>query len=45
MGLDNTANPADIKKAYRKLILKMHPDKVRKIFYIKGGDPEQFKEL
>jgi len=26
-----------IKKAYRKLAIKMHPDK--------GGDPEKFKEI
>lgn len=28
---------ADIKKAYRKLAIKHHPDK--------GGDPEKFKEI
>lgn len=31
------ANPNDIKKAYRKLAMKHHPDK--------GGDSEKFKEI
>eukprot|EP00392_Amoebophrya_sp_AT5.2_P003878 g3883.t1 len=35
--LDKNATPADIKKAYRKLAIKHHPDK--------GGDPETFKEI
>lgn len=35
--VDKNANDADIKKAYRKLAIKHHPDK--------GGDPEKFKEI
>ena len=37
LGLTKDASPEDIKKAYRKLALKHHPDR--------GGDPEQFKKL
>jgi DnaJ family protein B protein 4 len=37
LGVPKTANDKDIKKAYRKLALKCHPDK--------GGDEEEFKEL
>jgi DnaJ-class molecular chaperone len=37
LGLDKSASEADIKKAYRKLAMKHHPDK--------GGDPEQFKKI
>ena len=29
LGISNTATESDIKKAYRKLSLKVHPDKVR----------------
>merc|ERR1719343_1588794 len=35
--VDKGANDAEIKKAYRKLAVKHHPDK--------GGDPEKFKEI
>merc|ERR1719174_2515983 len=35
--VDKNASSADIKKAYRKLAIKHHPDK--------GGDPEVFKEI
>lgn len=35
--VDKSANAAEIKKAYRKLAIKHHPDK--------GGDPEKFKEI
>ena len=35
LGIDENANETDIKKAYRKLSMKYHPDK--------GGDPEKFK--
>ena len=37
LGLDNSASAEDIKKAYRKLVLKNHPDK--------GGNPEVFKKI
>ena len=37
LGLDRNASPEDIKKAYRKLAVKHHPDK--------GGDQEKFKEI
>ena len=37
LGVSKTANEKDIKKAYRKLALKHHPDK--------GGSEEEFKEL
>merc|ERR1740138_1590503 len=35
--VDKNSSEADIKKAYRKLAVKHHPDK--------GGDPEKFKEI
>mmetsp|Transcript_30339 Transcript_30339/g.81172 ORF Transcript_30339/g.81172 Transcript_30339/m.81172 type:complete len:253 (+) Transcript_30339:114-872(+) len=35
--VDKNASDAEIKKAYRKLAVKHHPDK--------GGDPETFKEI
>merc|ERR1719261_2274169 len=35
--VDKNASDAEIKKAYRKLAVKHHPDK--------GGDPEKFKEI
>merc|ERR1719436_2068211 len=37
LDVDKGASEADIKKAYRKLAVKHHPDK--------GGDPEKFKEI
>ncbi|CAN0112486.1 unnamed protein product, partial [Discosporangium mesarthrocarpum] len=37
LGVSKDATEGEIKKAYRKLALKNHPDK--------GGDPEQFKEI
>ena len=37
LGLQKGASDEDIKKSYRKLAMKHHPDK--------GGDPEQFKKI
>ncbi|KAL7148075.1 hypothetical protein ABFS83_06G152800 [Erythranthe nasuta] len=37
LGVEKTASPDDLKKAYRKLAIKNHPDK--------GGDSEKFKEI
>jgi len=37
LGVSKDATPQDIKKAYRKLAMKHHPDK--------GGDQEQFKRI
>lgn len=37
LGVTESANQKEIKKAYRKLALKLHPDK--------GGDEEKFKEI
>eukprot|EP00927_Polykrikos_kofoidii_P003985 TRINITY_DN1158_c0_g1_i12.p1 TRINITY_DN1158_c0_g1~~TRINITY_DN1158_c0_g1_i12.p1 ORF type:complete len:515 (-),score=101.08 TRINITY_DN1158_c0_g1_i12:469-2013(-) len=37
LGVDKNAGADEIKKAYRKLAVKHHPDK--------GGDPEKFKEI
>lgn len=37
LGLNPNATDSDIKKAYRKLAVKHHPDK--------GGDEETFKKL
>jgi len=37
VGVSEDATPADIKKAYRKLAMKHHPDK--------GGDEKQFKQI
>lgn len=38
LGVDRSANSTDIKKAFRKLAHKYHPDK-------KGGDEAQFKKI
>jgi DnaJ-class molecular chaperone len=37
LGINKDATESDIKKAYRKLAIKNHPDK--------GGDPEKFKQV
>ena len=37
LGVEKDADPKTIKKAYRKLCLKHHPDK--------GGDEQAFKEV
>lgn len=37
LGVEKNATLDEIKKAFRKKALKMHPDK--------GGDPEKFKDL
>lgn len=37
LGLDRSANPSDIKKAYQRSALKHHPDK--------GGNEETFKQI
>lgn len=37
LGLQKGASEDEIKKAYRKLAMKHHPDK--------GGDPEEFKKI
>lgn len=37
LGVAKDASPADIKKAYRLLVMRHHPDK--------GGDPEVFKDI
>jgi len=37
LGVSKTATADELKKAYRKLAIKNHPDK--------GGDPEKFKEI
>ena len=37
LGVDKKASGSEIKKAFRKKALKMHPDK--------GGDPEEFKKI
>lgn len=37
LGVDKKASDSEIKKAFRKLALKKHPDK--------GGDPEEFKKI
>ena len=38
LGVAKDAGEADIKKAYKKLAVQLHPDK-------KGGDPEKMAEL
>jgi len=37
LGVDKNASADELKKAYRKMAIKNHPDK--------GGDPEKFKEI
>jgi len=37
LGVQKGCSDEDVKKSYRKLVMKHHPDK--------GGDPEQFKKI
>jgi len=37
LGIDSNASNSEIKKSYKKLAMKHHPDK--------GGDPEKFKQI
>ena len=37
LGVEKDAGEAEIKKAYKRMAIKNHPDK--------GGDPEKFKEI
>jgi DnaJ homolog subfamily A member 2 len=37
LGLPKTCTTEEVKKQYKKMAIKLHPDK--------GGDPEKFKEL
>jgi len=37
LGIEKSASQADVKKAYRKMAIKHHPDK--------GGDPDMFKKV
>ena len=37
LGVNTTSNSGEIKKAYRKLSIKNHPDR--------GGDPENMKKI
>jgi curved DNA-binding protein CbpA len=38
LGVSEDASPDEIKKAFRKLAMKLHPDK-------KGGNKEKFQEV
>ncbi len=40
LGLERTASDRDIKKAYRTLSLKYHPDKVQRLVQLQRGDSQ-----